>query len=69
MKSPELFKKYLGRGKHYPEFLKFFQNEMSEKGWENVMNEFLFSGDERAEDLLGRLYAGTSPHIHFQVVL
>jgi len=38
------------------------QNEMEKKGWENVLNEYVFAGDERADDLLGRLtlVSGTS---------
>jgi len=68
MRTPELFKKYLGKGKYYPEFLIFFQNEMSQKGWENVLSEFLFSGDERAEDLLARLFAGKSFRTRFHTV-
>ena len=65
MKSPELLKIHLGKGKYYPEFLVFFQNEIGEKGWENVLNEYLFSGDGPAEDLLGRLYAGMSSHVAY----
>ena len=69
MKSPEQFKKFLGKGKYYSEFLFFFKKEMADKGWENVLNEFLFSGDERAEDLLGRVFAGTSNQTEFYAAL
>src|SRR4051794_3139315 len=31
---------------------------MEKKGWENVLNEYVFAGNERADDMLGRLYAG-----------
>jgi len=58
MSVPENFKKYLGKEKYYRDFLVFWQNEMEKKGWENVLNEYVFAGDERADDLLGRLYAG-----------
>ncbi|KAH8591440.1 hypothetical protein B0O99DRAFT_632065 [Bisporella sp. PMI_857] len=65
MSKPELYKKYLGKGKHYPDFLVFWQNEMDRKGWENVLNEYLFSRSEQAEDLLTRLFAGfLHPLIH-----
>lgn len=58
MANPEHFKKYLGKEKYYHDYLVFFQKDMEEKGWENVLNEYLFAGDERADDLLARTYAG-----------
>jgi len=58
MSNPEHFKQYLGKEKYYHDFLAFFQEEMESKGWENVLNEYVFAGDERADDLLGRMYAG-----------
>jgi hypothetical protein len=60
MSNHEHFKKYLGNEKYYQDFLIFFQQEMDKKGWENVLNEYVFAGDERADDLLTRLYAGRS---------
>lgn len=58
MANPENFKKYLGEEKYYHDFLVFWQNEMEKKGWENVLNEYVFAFDERADDLLGRVFAG-----------
>lgn len=49
---------YLGKEKHYPDFLAFFQREIQSKGWEAVLSEYLFAGSEAADDLLVRLYAG-----------
>ncbi|PNP55101.1 hypothetical protein THARTR1_04790 [Trichoderma harzianum] len=49
---------YLGKGKHYPDFLNFFQDEIEEKGWEKVLLEYVFRGDERSEAIFGRLFAG-----------
>lgn len=56
--DPVQFQKFLGKEKYYPDYLVFFRKEMETKGWKNVVNEYLFKGDERAEDLLVRLYAG-----------
>ena len=56
--NPENFKKYLNKEKYYKDFLTFWQNEFEKKGWENVLNEYVFAGDERADDLLGRFYGG-----------
>ncbi|KAM0255218.1 hypothetical protein ACHAQJ_005982 [Trichoderma viride] len=49
---------YLGKGKYYPDFLKFFQDEIDDKGWEKVLLEYVFKGDERSEAIFGRLFAG-----------
>jgi hypothetical protein len=54
-----VFKKTLGStGATYAKFLPFFQEEIDKKGWENVLEEYVFTGDERAEDMLVRLYSG-----------
>lgn len=49
---------YLGKGKHYAEFLKFFQEEIEAKGWQDVVKEHLFSGKPVSNDLFARLFAG-----------
>ncbi|KAL3423055.1 HypA protein [Phlyctema vagabunda] len=65
MAHPGNFKKYLGRKKYHRDFLVFFQKEMEAKGWENVLNEYVFAGDERADDMLVRMFAGLiHPLIH-----
>ncbi|KAF2436806.1 hypothetical protein EJ08DRAFT_644413 [Tothia fuscella] len=65
MKDPEVFRKYLGDEKYYNDYLVFFQGEMEEKGWESVVNEVLFKGDERGDDVLVRLFSGfLHPIIH-----
>ncbi|KAE9364545.1 hypothetical protein N431DRAFT_447716 [Stipitochalara longipes BDJ] len=65
MSNPENFKKFLNKEKYYRDYLVFWQDEIETKGWENVLNEYIFAGDERADDLLGRLYGGfLHPIIH-----
>jgi hypothetical protein len=59
------FQSYMGKQEYYHDFLVFFQEEMAKKGWEAVLNEYLFAGDEAADDMLVRLYAGfLHPIIH-----
>ena len=58
MHGPEKYKTNLGDEKYYHDFLVFFQEEMDKKGWENVLNEYLFKGDEIADDMLVRMYGG-----------
>lgn len=52
------FQEYLGKEENYPNFLAYFQREIDAKGVEDVLNQYLFARDERAESLLVRLYAG-----------
>lgn len=58
MANQEHFAKYLGKEKYYHDYVTFFQREMERKGWENVLNEYLFSGTKQADDLLARTFAG-----------
>lgn len=51
-------RKYFSKGKHYPDFLLFFQEQIAEKGWEETVMEFVFKGDALADELFGRLYSG-----------
>ncbi|KAF2094366.1 hypA-like protein [Rhizodiscina lignyota] len=63
--DPAVWKKCLGNEKYYHDYLVFFQKEMESKGWEAVVNEYLFSRTEQAEDMLVRLFAGfLHPLIH-----
>jgi hypothetical protein len=65
MHDPERFKSYLGSAKNYHGFLVFFQGEIEKKGWQDVLNEYVFKGDQRADDLLVRMFAGfLHPIIH-----
>lgn len=52
------FSRYLGNGRYYHDYLIFFQSQIDKKGYEDVINEYLLKGDERADDMLCRLYAG-----------
>lgn len=65
MSDPQKFQKFLGKEKYYNDYLKYFQKEIDQKGWENVLNEYLFAKDERAETVLVRMFAGfLHPIIH-----
>ncbi|KAI0006931.1 hypothetical protein F4779DRAFT_594277 [Xylariaceae sp. FL0662B] len=58
LKDWENAKKYIGKEQYYPDFLAFYQTEIEQVGWEKVLSEHLFKGDERSEDMLVRLFAG-----------
>ena len=53
--------KYLGKEKYYSDFLVFFQHEIDKTSWQDVMNEYVFKGDARADDLMARLFSGLLP--------
>ncbi|OCK72798.1 hypothetical protein K432DRAFT_430891 [Lepidopterella palustris CBS 459.81] len=60
-----VFQKCLGNDDCYVDFLKFFENEVAEKGMQEVIKEYLFRGDERANDILGRMFTDlVHPIIH-----
>jgi hypothetical protein len=53
------------RRRYFHDYVAFFESEMDKKGWQAVVNEYLFSRDERSDDLLIRMFAGTV-HIYPQ---
>lgn len=56
--DPSFFIENLNKYKLYPSYRSLFENELSVHGQEKVFKEYLFQGDERANIMLGRLYAG-----------
>ena len=65
LRDPEKFTSHLGPESHYRDFLQFFENEIRETSWQDVLQKYLFAGDKRADDLLVRMFAGLlHPIIH-----
>ncbi|EME39560.1 hypothetical protein DOTSEDRAFT_38729 [Dothistroma septosporum NZE10] len=65
LSNPQAFISHLGPEEHYNDFLEFFQAEIDKTRWQDVVNKYLFTGDERAETMLVRMYAGfLHPIIH-----
>ncbi|KAI0544065.1 HypA protein [Xylaria curta] len=58
LKDFDKAKEKLGKEEFYTDFLAFYQSEIDKKGWKEVLNEYLFKGDERSDDLLARMFAG-----------
>ncbi|KAL7270784.1 hypothetical protein RUND412_006495 [Rhizina undulata] len=52
------WREYLGKNSHYSDFLFHFQREISTIGYEACLKARLLSGDELANDLLGRFFGG-----------
>ncbi|RAL16799.1 questin oxidase family protein [Aspergillus homomorphus CBS 101889] len=65
LKDPAVFAQCLGDDDRYLDFLRFFEEEIHTKGMETVVIEYLFQGDERADDILGRMFTDlVHPIIH-----
>jgi hypothetical protein len=46
--DPKSFIEYMGLESHYSTFLQFFKDEIEEHNWEEVLQKYVFAGDERA---------------------
>lgn len=70
LQDPAVFKQRLGNHKYYHDYLKYFSKEIESKGVPAVVNEYIFKGDARADDLLARLFGGfLHPIIHLGYAL
>lgn len=58
MSDPEGFKRFLGNREYTHDYMEFFQREIGKRGVEEVLQEYLFSGTEIAEDMFARLFMG-----------
>ena len=50
--------KNLGPRKNYHTYLRFFREEIDGSSWQDVLQKYVFAGDERADAVLVRMYAG-----------
>ncbi|KAK6429340.1 hypothetical protein LTR95_014514 [Oleoguttula sp. CCFEE 5521] len=56
---------HLCQGRYYPDFLAFFQSEISKSSWQEVLQKYLLSGTALAETLFVRLWSSIyHPLIH-----
>ena len=58
LKNPADFNRCLGKDDCYVDFLRFFEDEVTEKGVPAVIKEYLLKGDKRANDIFSRMYPG-----------
>ena len=58
LKDPVIFDRCLGKDECYVDFLRFFENEVGERGVPNVIKEYMLKGDARANDIFCRMYTG-----------
>ncbi|KIX08852.1 uncharacterized protein Z518_03509 [Rhinocladiella mackenziei CBS 650.93] len=63
--DPEQFRQHLEKPEYYEDYLEFFKGEVTTKGIEKTLKEYVFAGTERADDMLARMYGGLlHPIIH-----
>lgn len=58
MKSRDVFVAHLGDRSKYADYLRYFQAELAGRPVKDVLQEYLFAGDEFADDILSRLFDG-----------
>lgn len=58
LRDKEFFRQCIGKPDYYADFLRFFQDEIAERGVADVVNEYVFKGDELADDIFGRMHSG-----------
>ncbi|KAH7056951.1 hypothetical protein B0J12DRAFT_568609 [Macrophomina phaseolina] len=58
MRDAAQFAAHMGDENYYLSYLLFFKAEIRARGWRDVVREYLFQGDERANRLLARLMVG-----------
>ncbi|KAB2572112.1 Questin oxidase [Lasiodiplodia theobromae] len=65
MQDPDYFHARIGQIAHYTNFLVYFEQQIEQKGWRAVVNEYVFSGSKIAEALLPLMFDGAyHPIIH-----
>lgn len=45
------------KGDNYPDYLTFIEGEIKRKGFEEVLDEYIFKEDERVNIIFNRLFA------------
>ncbi|KAG6995600.1 cytochrome P450 monooxygenase [Physcia stellaris] len=65
LKDPVIFDRCLGKDEYYADFMRFFENEVGERGVPDVIKEYVLKGDARANDIFCRMYTDlVHPIIH-----
>ncbi|KAL6237510.1 hypothetical protein BDW75DRAFT_238297 [Aspergillus navahoensis] len=70
LKDRTFFKQCIGDLSYYDSFLRYFQDEIAQRGVPDVVNEYLFANNEISNDILGRMHSGfLHPMIHLGCAL
>jgi hypothetical protein len=65
LNDPHKFRARMGQLDEYPNFLAFFQNQIAEKGWVAVVQEYCFNRSSNSETIFANLLEGLyHPMIH-----
>ncbi|KAK4251073.1 hypothetical protein C7999DRAFT_11147 [Corynascus novoguineensis] len=70
LKDPVRFRECLGKNECYYDYLRFFEDEVADKGVPAVVEEYMFKGDELANDIFCRMFTDlVHPIIHLGCAL
>ncbi|KAH8698367.1 hypothetical protein BGW36DRAFT_426077 [Talaromyces proteolyticus] len=58
MKTEKGFRKYRGSQDHFLDYVTFFEREIDELGYQEVLQKYVVGGGEIADDILARMYHG-----------
>lgn len=61
MADPAVYKRCLGREENFLNYCRFFEDEINRLGYQAVLQKYLVDGSEIADDMLCRIYMGSSP--------
>jgi hypothetical protein len=67
LRDPAVFNQCLGDNNCYATFLRFFEDEVAEKGIPAVVQEYMLQNDDRAKTIFCRMFSGEqTQHTYFQ---
>lgn len=58
LEDDAIFKRCLGKEEHFRNFERFFLNQITQKGYQAVLQKYLIGGGDVADDMLYRIYMG-----------
>lgn len=58
IRDPKVFIANIFKPNTYPDYLRLFTEEIEQKGYQEVIQEYVFKGDERANIMFNSLFAG-----------
>ena len=58
LEDDAIFKRCLGKEEHFRNFEKFFLAQISKRGYQAVLQDYLVGGSDIANDMLFRIYMG-----------
>ena len=58
--DPKIWARCIGKEEHFRNFLKFFEREIADHGYQKVLQKYLVGRNPVATDILSRCYMGNN---------